>query len=230
MDSAPKTLEEGDAEDFQWPKDLGFIGYRGETIRPNGIIYGRSATHLDDIVDGASNTYLIGQKTVRKGFYKNGNDAGDTRSMYVGFCSDTSRVTSHKATPDQKLQWINPNRFGGPHPEIWIAAFADGSVRSVSYSIDIEVHKASGDINAEATAEAALIPRVEFKKKKKPEQQEDIDPQVEEVLDETESSDASEAKDVIEDVEGNLGGEVNSGEIPKAKSEGVVEPNTNAKS
>ena len=162
----PKSLEEGDAEDFQWPADLGYLGYRGETLRPNGIIYGRSATKLEDIVDGTSNTYLIGEKTVRKGFYTNGKDAGDTRSMYVGFCSDTSRVTSHRATPDQKLQWANPNRFGGPHPEIWLVAFADGSVREMSYAIDDSVHKASGDINAEATAEAASRPKVEFKKKK----------------------------------------------------------------
>ena len=118
----PKSLEEGASDDFVWPVDPGFKDSDGNTLRFTGVIYGRSRIVPRDLRDGASNTYMLGEKSMRNQHYENGRDPGDKYNMYSGFSSDTSR--SAYRNPIRDTKWGHTqSRFGSAHPSVWLAGF-----------------------------------------------------------------------------------------------------------
>ena len=130
----PQTLDEGDAL-TEWPElQKSFTG----------VIYGRSDVELRQITDGASRTYLIGEKHVPVEHYYTGEDPGDNESLYVGFNNDTCRSTIAPPEHDSGLV-LNHNLFGGAHPTVWQVTLCDGSVHSVSWEIDDDVHRNLGN-------------------------------------------------------------------------------------
>ena len=56
-----------------------------------GICYERSEVTMADVVDGASNTYMIGEKYLSPDHYLNGLDGADNENLYVGFDNDQYR-------------------------------------------------------------------------------------------------------------------------------------------
>jgi prepilin-type processing-associated H-X9-DG protein len=60
----------------------------------------------------------------------------DNEGYTCGFDEDTMRLTSQAPAPDFNGSGAGPMIFGSSHPGAFNAAFADGSVRSISYSIN----------------------------------------------------------------------------------------------
>jgi prepilin-type N-terminal cleavage/methylation domain-containing protein/prepilin-type processing-associated H-X9-DG protein len=126
-------------------------------VQPNsgpatGICYFRSQVAIRDIPDGASNTYLLGEKYVNPDNYEDGWDHADNESMYNGYDNDNHRTTYYNAskglawTPRQDAPGAeNMYVFGSAHPDTCNAAMCDGSVRTISYSIDAETHRRLGN-------------------------------------------------------------------------------------
>lgn len=127
-----------------------------------GISHLRIAVALRSVTDGASQTYLVGEKYLEPENYTNGMSPGDNESMYAGYCSDLHRFTgtieslkfslSPFALPLNDFTPADVTvagfyRFGSAHPSGFHMANCDGSVHLVDYQIDPEVHLRLGHRN-----------------------------------------------------------------------------------
>ncbi len=109
-----------------------------------GICYLRSHVTLANVTDGASNTYLVGEKYLNPDSYFNGADPADDQTMYEGFDNDNHRsclVPPRQDTPG----FTSTEFFGSAHPSGCQFVFCDGSVHSISYSIDQETNRRLGN-------------------------------------------------------------------------------------
>ena len=120
-----------------------------------GVIFQRSEIDLGDIPDGTSKTYLIGEKNLDPNYYDSGQAGNDDQSMYNGHDQDNLRMTSlnttttpptsrHPAKRDT-VGFYSTYSFGGPHPAGFLVALCDGSVQTISYTIDPIVHQRFGN-------------------------------------------------------------------------------------
>jgi prepilin-type N-terminal cleavage/methylation domain-containing protein len=95
---------------------------------------------LTDIGDGTSNTLMVAEKQCHATVL--GTAGGDNEVWNnSGWDQDHVRFGEAVPEPDSKHPTNrSPTfwsvRFGGPHPGVFTAAMADGSVRSIKYSID----------------------------------------------------------------------------------------------
>jgi prepilin-type N-terminal cleavage/methylation domain-containing protein/prepilin-type processing-associated H-X9-DG protein len=120
---------------------------------PDGVSYTQSRVRMSTIKDGTSNTYLIGEKLVCSDMYLDANDQGDSMSAYGGHDWNLCRWTYHDSTnsnnsfrPMQDMPgYTDPRRFGSAHASGFNMSFCDGSVRSISYSIDPASHSLLGN-------------------------------------------------------------------------------------
>jgi prepilin-type N-terminal cleavage/methylation domain-containing protein/prepilin-type processing-associated H-X9-DG protein len=134
------------------------------TTLANGVCTLHSEVRVAEITDGTANTFLIGEKFVRVINYENGKKSGDDQCVYAGYGRDTTRVTGAKVTtaagttvvgvPPQNDGYVfkdsselsaSDSWFGSAHPNGINMAMADGSVQSISFSIDPEVFRRLGN-------------------------------------------------------------------------------------
>lgn len=119
----------------------GVIMHKPNAANPQDI-----TVKIDSMRNGGSNTVLLGEKYVPVSMYSSGEAGSDDVSGYYGY--KRASVRYGDAGPFQDgLQpttaFIIPGGsqpiypFGSAHPFSMNAAFADGSVRSVSYSTTI---------------------------------------------------------------------------------------------
>ena len=91
-----------------------------------------------EVRDGTSNTLLVGEKYLVPDSYAGGvNSWGDNDCAWLGFDGDASRAANADYLPlqDRPGQWATSS-FGSAHSGGFNVALCDGSVRTVSYSID----------------------------------------------------------------------------------------------
>ena len=145
---SPLDLAAGDDPNFAWD----------DMSKQTGICYQRSQVKMADIIDGAGNTFLIGEKYINCDHYTDGKDLGDNDTMYCGDDLNLLRWTGIDGTvgtsttnnlPRQddsalgtgnNVQW-----FGSAHANVFNMSFCDGSIRGVSYLIDGEVYRRLGN-------------------------------------------------------------------------------------
>jgi prepilin-type N-terminal cleavage/methylation domain-containing protein/prepilin-type processing-associated H-X9-DG protein len=145
---APASTAQGDSPSFDWNKPL------GNSI--TGISYARSEVTMAMIGDGTTNTYLLGEKPVDPDQYTTGADGGDDWTMFTGHQDDIVRSvgwpnsqypTGYQPLPPiQDAPGFNDYAgFGSAHANSLNMTMCDGSVHSISYSIDPEVHRRVGN-------------------------------------------------------------------------------------
>lgn len=133
-----------------------------------------------DILDGSSKTFMIAEKYVRndnyEGSFSGVNRNSDDRGWADGFDADIARSSCFGPMSDgDSVGWQAPlmNYFGdGPFPVAGLynvlhfgsahtsginSAFADGSVRSFNYDIDVVVFNALGSRNGEEQVDLAGV-------------------------------------------------------------------------
>lgn len=132
----PATLAAGDA--LQW-KDL-----------HGGIFFPKSETALASIRDGASHTYLFGEKYLNADNYETGLEGSDNENAYTGWnndhfrstwCDQTNPMANNRAPYEDRRGFSEQGqRFGSIHAGVCQFVFCDGSVHSIGYEIDPLLH------------------------------------------------------------------------------------------
>lgn len=112
----------------------------------SGISWLRRHVTLAGITDGTSNTILYGEKYISKENYLNGRDFGDNEILLGGFNNDNHRSTNPfwPFMPD-RTGLISVGSFGSAHATGGNFVFCDGSVTTVSYSVDPQVLRYLGN-------------------------------------------------------------------------------------
>jgi len=147
--NVPSSLEEGDGVSFAWD----------DMSHQSGVSYRRSQVTMADVTDGMSNTFLVGEKYINSSHYTDGKDLGDDDTMYcgddlnllrwtgidgtVGVGANNNLPVRDRSTPTSegnRVQW-----FGSAHANGFNMSFCDGSVNTISYSIDAEVYRRLGN-------------------------------------------------------------------------------------
>jgi prepilin-type N-terminal cleavage/methylation domain-containing protein len=140
----------------------GFMSNSFDTFKYcRGVAFQRSEINLKHITDGASNTYMVGEKYVNPDYYQGGRssnfsekDIGDDQGAWISDDLDNNRNTDLPPTQDQPgFDW--KFAFGSAHPATFQMAMCDASVRTVSYDVDPAVHKALGTRSGDETLPSA---------------------------------------------------------------------------
>jgi prepilin-type N-terminal cleavage/methylation domain-containing protein/prepilin-type processing-associated H-X9-DG protein len=130
----PSSIDSQTVAAYRWP----------DTSNANGVFFVRSAIRAADITDGLSQCYLVGEKCVStRPHDPNNPDRGDDQTLYMGDDKEIRRWTDEPPRRDSRS--IAPTAFGSAHASGCQFAFADGSVRLVSFSIDADVHRKLGN-------------------------------------------------------------------------------------
>ncbi len=119
--------------------------------QPTGVCVIHCELKTASITDGVSNTYLIGEKYIDPDNYYNGLDYGDNQTPYNGVDWDSLRGSSiagaygyYKYEPPMQYDTAglyDYYMFGSVHSGSFNMVFCDGSVHSISYTIDPETHR-----------------------------------------------------------------------------------------
>lgn len=119
----------------------------------SGVSYQRRGVRLAEITDGLSSTIYVGEKYIDAAEYESGADWGDNEGLFSGFNNDNHRST-HPVWPYERDRRgeMSIGSFGSAHSAGHFV-FSDGSVRSLSYSIDREVFRHLGSRHDGASVE-----------------------------------------------------------------------------
>jgi prepilin-type N-terminal cleavage/methylation domain-containing protein/prepilin-type processing-associated H-X9-DG protein len=108
-----------------------------------GVSFRCSQIGLAQIKGGSNNTILIGDKyTCATGYYS-GDIGAENENMYVGYDNDVFRSTNAAPLSDRSTT-DSGTLFGSAHLSHCNFAFCDGSVRPLSYSIDLTTFQQLG--------------------------------------------------------------------------------------
>jgi len=114
------------------------MDYASCNLENTGVVrQGTNGIRMTAIVDGTSNTALVGES--RKYTPGLGAFNGDDNEGYTsGWDHDTVRYSNQAPLPDCLTGCTDgQQRFGGPHTSIFTMLFADGSVHTISYSVNL---------------------------------------------------------------------------------------------
>jgi prepilin-type processing-associated H-X9-DG protein len=122
-----------------------------------GVMFYRSEVRAAQVEDGLGHTYLCGEKFMSPDHYEDVNGTneismmGDNQSAWVGYEWD-----NHRAAWNPDSSWPEENyqprqdaslagapgflAFGSAHPGGLNMAYCDGSVRTINYDVDPNVH------------------------------------------------------------------------------------------
>jgi prepilin-type N-terminal cleavage/methylation domain-containing protein/prepilin-type processing-associated H-X9-DG protein len=118
----------------------------GNDTSIDGISHRQSMVRVAEVTDGTSWTYLVGEKYVDPDSYASGENGGDDACAYAGHDWGIARWTNRAFPPLQDTAGgYYPRHFGSAHPGGLNMAFCDGSVQTISYTINPAVHAVLGN-------------------------------------------------------------------------------------
>ncbi len=113
------------------------------------------------ISDGTSNTYMVGEKYAVPNFYATGTDPSDAECYFSGDDDDNQRTGWSAPMPDTPDFFPGTGattaNFGSAHETGVNMAFCDGSVHTISYTIN---SNAPSSVNRSLTTDPANPPGV----------------------------------------------------------------------
>ncbi len=130
--SGPQNF--ADAQSYSW------INFNAA----NGMGFVRLEVRNRDVLDGCSNTILVGEKCLSSEAYDNGSSLGDDQSLFMGDDADNRRWTDRLPIAD-RAKTDDIQAFGSAHPGVCNFSIVDGSTRGISMSIDLDVFMALGN-------------------------------------------------------------------------------------
>jgi prepilin-type N-terminal cleavage/methylation domain-containing protein len=132
----PNPLEDGDSGNSNW----------ADAPKLSGVSFQRSEIQPGAILDGESQTYLIGEKNVCRSQYYGCGDEGYNESLYIGSAIDITRWVADPPRRDaDEYSDADSLCFGSPHVQGCHFVFCDGAVRTISFAIDPETHRRLGN-------------------------------------------------------------------------------------
>lgn len=140
----PTTIAQGLDPNYKWPN----------VSDHTGVSFQRSKIKMAHITDGATKTYLVGEKYMNPQKYSNGKCYADNNYLLTGYENDHSRTTFNPPVQDESGKDYTapsrsganlPNRFGSAHSNSCYMSMCDGSVRSIDYTIDANLHRSLGN-------------------------------------------------------------------------------------
>ena len=120
-------------------------------VKDEGIWHVGRRIATKHVTDGTSKTYLLGEKAMDTERYTNGEDLGDLPPI-VGWgprrasSNSNVRFAARRPASDGAGSCLTCHDFGSSHRENWNVALGDGSVRAMSYGLDLRIHRAMGSI------------------------------------------------------------------------------------
>jgi prepilin-type N-terminal cleavage/methylation domain-containing protein/prepilin-type processing-associated H-X9-DG protein len=112
-----------------------------------GVIYTASMTKTKDIIDGTSHTYLGGERNLDPNLYRDSGTDSD-QPYTVGCDYDVIRWTeplNNAGAARDRRGWQPITIFGSAHATSFNMMFCDGSVTSMSYTMDVLTHQYLGN-------------------------------------------------------------------------------------
>jgi prepilin-type N-terminal cleavage/methylation domain-containing protein len=143
---APQTVT------FSQPEYLGGMSvthalcdYAASNLEGTGVVRQYTPVRIADITDGLSNTLMVAEKRLNLR-YLGQPQANDYIGYTAGWENDIVRSTDETPRPDFNGDDDGrENLFGASHPGHFNAVLADGSVHSISYSINPTVFEFLGN-------------------------------------------------------------------------------------
>ncbi|MFO0966010.1 MAG: DUF1559 domain-containing protein [Gemmataceae bacterium] len=125
----------------------GTMDYAASNLENTGAVkYGFIGRPLVTITDGTSNTLMVAEKRLNLAYI--GQYQGDDNEGYSsGWDHDAERYTNQLPAPDYNGGGDGQQRFGGSHDGGFMACLCDGSVRLITYNIDLTTFSNLGNVN-----------------------------------------------------------------------------------
>jgi prepilin-type N-terminal cleavage/methylation domain-containing protein len=124
-------------------------------LRFDGVIHYRTPVKLQEISDGLSQTYLFGEKFLESTQYETGTASYDDQSYWVGHDRDICLSAFYAPLADT-IGIDGTFRFGSAHPTVFQMVYCDGSVHSIAYEIELDVHQSLGSRNGGESLSTSL--------------------------------------------------------------------------
>lgn len=129
------------------PVTVALCDYAASNYEETGVVRYQYPTAIRNVTDGTSNTVLIADKRLNRAKLGQPQDDDDT-GYASGFNADVVRYTNQAPAPDYNAPAGDGGLlFGSSHVGRFNAAFVDGSVHSISYTISPVVFGHLGNVS-----------------------------------------------------------------------------------
>jgi hypothetical protein len=154
-----------------WRREEGMQDNRIAGIEGRFLSGVTKAIEIAKILDGTSNTMMVGDKWVRTDSYATGSSSDDT-GLTDGWDPDVMRSSGVPPLPDSGTHpvftnpWDGPAEggpiyetlmFGSAHTAGFNMVFADGAVHGINYEIDIFLFNRLGTRNGDETVDMSQV-------------------------------------------------------------------------